>query len=143
MIHHSYRLDFLHRSQSSKCSSHLGAPWRYSISRRSERITHDIRYRDSPSWPGEGRLLQPVFIVPRGTGVSDLPQSRAIQPQHQVQTFKMETLQSVISMMLLNRWMASVDLKDAYFHISIYKGHWEVPAVLSQRSVLPIQGHSV
>ena len=40
-------------------------------------------------------------------------------------TFKMETLQSVIPLMLPGLWMASVDLKDAYFHVPIYRGHWK------------------
>ena len=40
-------------------------------------------------------------------------------------TFKMETLQSVIALMVPDLWMESVDLKDAYFHMPIYQGHWK------------------
>ena len=38
-------------------------------------------------------------------------------------TFKMETLQSVISILQPGCWMASVDLKDAYFHIPVAREH--------------------
>ena len=34
-------------------------------------------------------------------------------------SFKMETLKSTITIMHLCQWMASVDLKDAYFHIGV------------------------
>ena len=33
--------------------------------------------------------------------------------------FKMETLKSMIAVMQPHQWMASVDLKDAYFHIGV------------------------
>ena len=33
--------------------------------------------------------------------------------------FKMETLQSIIAIMRSHQWMASVDLKDAYFHVRV------------------------
>ena len=36
---------------------------------------------------------------------------------------KMETLNSVIDVMLSQQWMASVDLKDAYFHIGVVPAH--------------------
>ena len=40
-------------------------------------------------------------------------------------TFKMESLQSVISLMQPGLWLASIDLKDAYFHIPINRKHWK------------------
>ena len=38
-------------------------------------------------------------------------------------SFKMETLGSVIAVMRLRQWMASMDLKDAYFHIRVVPAH--------------------
>ena len=32
-------------------------------------------------------------------------------------SFKMETLHSIIAIMRLHQWLASSDLKDAYFHV--------------------------
>ena len=48
--------------------------------------------------------------------------------------FKMDSIQTVINMIAPNVWMASVDLKDAYFSIPIHKDHqkylkfmWKIP----------------
>ena len=38
-------------------------------------------------------------------------------------SFKMETLKSVIAVMRPHQWLASVDLKDAYFHIGVVPAH--------------------
>ena len=38
-------------------------------------------------------------------------------------SFKMETLRSIIVVMRPHQWMASVDLKDAYFHIGVVPAH--------------------
>ena len=38
--------------------------------------------------------------------------------------FKMETLSSIAPVLQLNTWMASIDLKDAYLHVPIFRGHW-------------------
>ena len=39
-------------------------------------------------------------------------------------SFKMETLQSITAIMQPDQWMASVDLKDAYFHIKVEASHY-------------------
>ena len=56
--------------------------------------------------------------------------------------FKMNTLESIISVMDSGLWLASVDLKDAYFHVGIRKEHrkylrfcWQ--GKLYEYSVLP------
>ena len=36
-----------------------------------------------------------------------------------METLKIETLKAIIAIMCLYQWMASVDLKDAYFHIGV------------------------
>ena len=38
-------------------------------------------------------------------------------------SFRMETLRSVVAVMRTRQWMASVDLKDAYFHIRVVPAH--------------------
>ena len=56
--------------------------------------------------------------------------------------FKMETLQSIISIMRPGVWLASVDLKDAYFHVPITRRHWKylrfkINGVVYQYKVTP------
>ena len=43
-------------------------------------------------------------------------------------SFKMEIPQSIIAVMHPHQWMASVDLKDAYFHIQVVTVHHQFPA---------------
>ena len=38
-------------------------------------------------------------------------------------SFKMTTLKSIIAAMHLHQWLASMDLKDAYFHVGVVLGH--------------------
>ena len=42
------------------------------------------------------------------------------------QSFKMETLQSILPTLPQGCWMASLDLKDAYFHVPIHPSHWKL-----------------
>ena len=37
--------------------------------------------------------------------------------------FKMDTLNSIVSVMILGQWMVSLDLKDVYFHVPILRHH--------------------
>ena len=39
------------------------------------------------------------------------------------QSFKMEILETVSRSINPNNWMASLDLKDAYFHVPIHRDH--------------------
>ena len=66
------------------------------------------------------------FVVPKKDGgvrpiLNLKPLNRCLPKQR----FKMETLQSIISMMQPGLWLASVDLKDAYFHVPIAKKQWK------------------
>ena len=38
-------------------------------------------------------------------------------------SFKMETIKSIRAAMHPHQWLASVDLKDAYFHIGVVQAH--------------------
>ena len=40
-------------------------------------------------------------------------------------TFKVETLSTIISIVTPGVWLASIDLKDAYLHISIVEEDWK------------------
>ena len=66
------------------------------------------------------------FLVPKKTG--DLRPILNLKPiNHTIHksTFKMETLQSVILAVQPGDWLASIDLKDAYFHIPIHPTHYK------------------
>ena len=58
-------------------------------------------------------------------------------------SFKMETLRSVISVMRPHQWMASVDLKDAYFHLRVVPAHCPVPQIPVARTGLPVRGFAL
>ena len=38
-------------------------------------------------------------------------------------SFKMETLHPIIAIMRPHQWMASMDLKDTYFHVGVVAAH--------------------
>ena len=38
-------------------------------------------------------------------------------------SFKMETLHSIIAIMRPHQWLASMDLKDVYFHVQVVPPH--------------------
>ena len=51
--------------------------------------------------------------------------NRRLQSESQfleLETFKMETIASIIAMLHPGKWTMSFNLKDAYFHIPIAKG---------------------
>ena len=76
-----------------------------------------------PSQIQEG-LYSTFFLVPKKTGgmrpvINLKPLNVYLPKQH----FKMDTLTKVINMVEKGDWAISIDLKDAYHHIMIFKGH--------------------
>ena len=64
------------------------------------------------------------FLVPKKSG--DLRPILNLKPINQfmsVPKFRMETLAKVITAVRPGDWMASIDLKDAYFHVPIHPEH--------------------
>ena len=55
---------------------------------------------------------------------------KKLNEQFQKIHFKMESIQNVINMIRPRAWMASVDLKDAYFSIPIYVKHQKYLKIL-------------
>ena len=66
------------------------------------------------------------FLIPKKDGgirpILNLKRFNVFLRKHK---FKMESLQSIIPVMCQGQWMASIDLKDAYFHIPILQDHWK------------------
>ena len=64
------------------------------------------------------------FIVPKKDGgLRPILNLKPFNLNVRKRTFKMETLQTIISIMTPNLWLTSVDLKDAYFHVAIVPAH--------------------
>lgn len=65
-----------------------------------------------------------LFLVPKKNGelrpvINLKPLNRYLRKQH----FKMDTMTKVLNLVEPGDWGLTIDLKDAYFHIKIYKGH--------------------
>ena len=65
-----------------------------------------------------------LFLVPKKTGdlrpvINLKPLNRYLRKQH----FKMDTLSKVINLVGKGDWGITIDLKDAYFHIKIFREH--------------------
>ena len=66
------------------------------------------------------------FTVPKKDGgIRPILNLKPFNRNIKRERFKMETLQSIISLMQPGVWLASVDLKDAYFHVPINRAHWK------------------
>ena len=68
----------------------------------------------------EGGFISPIFVKPKKDGscrmILNLKKLNAsVDAPH----FKMESIRNIVSMVRRNVWMASVDLKDAFFTIPI------------------------
>ena len=68
-----------------------------------------------------GEFISSIFVRPKKDGSHRMiiNLNKHVQYNH----FKMDTLQSVISLMTPNCFMASVDLKDAYYSVPIAAAH--------------------
>ena len=74
---------------------------------------------------GQG-FYSTYFIVPKKDGgvrpiLNLKPFNKYLPKQH----FKMETLQGILPSLSKGLWLASLDLKDAYFHIPMHRDTWK------------------
>ena len=71
-----------------------------------------------------GEFISSVFVRPKKDGSHRMILNLKNLNKHvQYNHFKMDTLQSVISLMTPNCFMASVDLKDAYYSVPVAVAH--------------------
>ncbi|XP_070518817.1 uncharacterized protein [Cardiocondyla obscurior] len=71
-----------------------------------------------------GQFISPYFLVPKPDGTNRFifnlkKLNEYLQPQH----FKLEDIRSVLNLVSQGDYFCSIDLKDAYFLIPIYKNH--------------------
>ena len=76
------------------------------------------------SSPEPGEFVSPIFLRPKPDGSHRMilnlkPFNEFVQYHH----FKMDTLKSAIKMMKPGCYMASIDLKDAYYSVPVAKEH--------------------
>ena len=126
MIQSGYRMKFVHR------------PWRTGVKQTSLHRGGSVLLDEvaelcaksavEPVPPGQEKdgFYSTYFVVPKKDGgvrpILNLKPLNRCLPKLK---FKMETLQSIISMMQPGLWLASVDLKDAYFHVPIARDQWK------------------
>jgi hypothetical protein len=78
----------------------------------------------SPSIPGDQGYYSTYFLVPKKDGgVRPILNLKPFNKYLNKQRFKMETLPKVFSALPRGAWMASLDLKDAYFHVPVAAEH--------------------
>ena len=86
----------------------------------SELVTKEA-VEPAPRGPG---FYSRIFVVPKSSGgwrpVIDLS---ALNRYLVIPSFSMETAESIRSALPVASWVASLDLKDAYFHIPIHPAH--------------------
>ena len=64
------------------------------------------------------------FLVPKKTGdLRPILNLKPVNGQIHCPSFKMETLESVTLGLIQRDWVASIDLKDAYFHVPVNQEH--------------------
>ena len=77
-----------------------------------------------PSAHEEGEIISPIFVRPKKDGtyrlILNLKQLNQYIEYHH---FKMDTLDAAIKMMKPGCYMASIDLKDAYYTVAIHSEH--------------------
>ena len=71
-----------------------------------------------------GEFVSPVFLRPKKNGAHRMISNLKDLNEHvQYNHFKMETLTDAIRLITPNCFMASVDLKDAYYSVPMAKEH--------------------
>ena len=91
-----------------------------------------------------GGFYSTYFLVPKKTGdLRPILNLKPINGQIKRPSFKMETVASVMKALNVGDWMASLDLKDAYFHIPIHPSHWKYLRFCYPRPLLSVQGPSI
>ena len=71
-----------------------------------------------------GDYISPVFTVPKSDGnVRLILNIKKLNTYVRYAHFKMETIHSVLKLVTPGCWMASVDLKDAYYSVKIHQSH--------------------
>ena len=77
-----------------------------------------------PSTHEEGEIISPSFVRPKKDGtyrlILNLKQLNEYVEYHH---FKMDTLEAAIKLMKLGCYMASIDLKDAYYTVAVHFDH--------------------
>ncbi len=77
-----------------------------------------------PVPPAEMRFYSPYFIVPKkGGGLRPILDLRVLNQALHKLPFKMLTHRRMIKCIQPQDWFAAIDLKDAYFHVSILPRH--------------------
>ena len=87
----------------------------------------------------EGKYISNIFIRPKKDGSYRLILNlKNLNQFVQYHHFKMENLKSAITLMSPNCYMASIDLKDAYYSVSIDTNHRKYPASLREVPVVSV-----
>ncbi len=88
----------------------------------------------------ESGFYRPYFIVPKkGRGLRPILDLRAPNRALHKLPFRMLTQRRIFQCICPFDWFAAIDLKDAYFHVSILPRHRPSPLCI-RRASIPVQG---
>ncbi len=79
--------------------------------------------RAGPSSRDEAGVLQPLIIPKKGGGLRPILDLRVLNQALHKLPFKMLKHRRMIKCIQPQDWFAAIDLKDAYFHVSIHPQH--------------------
>ena len=127
MVERGYRLDFaLPPPPTQVRSTRLGGEGRAVLLDEVNELLEKGAVEVVPPGQEKDGFYSTYFTVPKKDGgIRPILNLRRFNQCLRKETFKMETLQSILLASQAGSWLASIDLKDAYFHVPIDQEHWK------------------
>ena len=127
VVEHGYRLDFaLPPPPTQVRSTRLRGEGRRVLLDEVDELLLKGAVESVPPGQEKDGFYSTYFTVPKKDGgIRPILNLRLFNRCLRQETFKMETLQSILPASQAGSWLASIDLKDAYFHVPIIKEHWK------------------
>jgi hypothetical protein len=93
------------------------------INQEVEALLHKGAIEEVPLWPPPCSYISSIFLVPKKSGgMHPILNLKRLNVAHlNSPYFRMETMEDVCHALRPGNWVASIDLRDAYFHIPLHE----------------------